>query len=124
MTILLQEQLDNGIITLEQARNAENRNLVTRALGVDPEVDVEVNDYDVRAGDIILLCSDGLNDMVEDDEIELTLNTLGEICRWQQSILYRCPTTTAAGTMCRSFWSRCRVISRRPRLGGSGFWPD
>lgn len=74
---LLQEQLDNGIITPEQARNAENRNLVTRALGVDPEVDVEVNDYDVRAGDIILLCSDGLNDMVEDDEIELTLNTLG-----------------------------------------------
>jgi len=74
---LLQEQLDNGIITPEQARNSENRNLVTRALGVDPEVDIEVHDYDVCAGDIILLCSDGLNDMVEDDEIELALNTLG-----------------------------------------------
>lgn len=74
---LLQEQLDNGIITAEQARYAENRNLVTRALGVDPEVEVDVNDYDVRPGDIFLLCSDGLNDMIEDDEIGLTLKTLG-----------------------------------------------
>jgi len=74
---LLQEQLDNGIITAEQARYAENRNLVTRALGVDPEVEVEVNDYDVRLGDIVLLCSDGLNDMVEDDDIAVTLQTMG-----------------------------------------------
>lgn len=74
---LLQEQLDNGIITAEQARYAENRNLVTRALGVDPEVEVEVKDYDVRQGDIFLLCSDGLNDMIEDDEIGLALETLG-----------------------------------------------
>ncbi|MFH1987283.1 MAG: Stp1/IreP family PP2C-type Ser/Thr phosphatase [Pseudomonadota bacterium] len=74
---LLQEQLDNGIITAEQARYAENRNLVTRALGVDPEVEVEVHDYDVRSGDIVLLCSDGLNDMIEDHDIAVTLQTLG-----------------------------------------------
>jgi len=74
---LLQEQLDNGIITADQARYAENRNLVTRALGVDPEVDVEVHDYDVRPGDIVLLCSDGLNEMVEDHDIAVTLRTLG-----------------------------------------------
>jgi len=74
---LLQEQLDSGIITAEQARYADNRNLVTRALGVDPEVDVEVHDYDVRPGDIVLLCSDGLNDMIEDHDIAATLMTLG-----------------------------------------------
>jgi protein phosphatase len=74
---LLQEQLDNGIITAEQARYAENRNLVTRALGVDPAVEVEVNDYEVRSGDIVLLCSDGLNEMVEDADIALTLRTMG-----------------------------------------------
>jgi PPM family protein phosphatase len=74
---LLQEQLDNGIITAEQARHAENRNLVTRALGVDPDVEVEVHDYDVRPGDIVLLCSDGLNEMVEDHDIAVTLRTLG-----------------------------------------------
>ncbi len=73
---LLQEQLDDGIITAEQARHAEYRNLVTRALGVDPAVEVEVNDYEMRPGDIVLLCSDGLNDMIDDDEIALSLSTL------------------------------------------------
>jgi protein phosphatase len=74
---LLQEQLDSGMITPEEARYSGNRNLVTRALGVDPAVDVEIGDFDVRQGDIVLLCSDGLNDMVEDEEIAVALRTLG-----------------------------------------------
>lgn len=74
---LLQEQIDSGLITREQARYADNKNLVTRALGVEPTVDVEVHDFDLRPGDIILLCSDGLNDMVEDEEIAVTLRALG-----------------------------------------------
>jgi len=73
---LLQEQLDSGMITAEEARFSQNKNLVTRALGVDPLVEADINDYDVLPGDIYLLCSDGLNDMVEDDEIGLTLQTL------------------------------------------------
>lgn len=74
---LLQEQLDNGMITAEEARHSLNKNLVTRALGVDPVVEPEVHDYTLHAGDIVLMCSDGLNDMVDDAEIELTLKTLG-----------------------------------------------
>ncbi len=74
---LLQEQLDSGMISLEEARHSQNKNLVTRALGVDPEVETEMHDYDVLPGDIYLLCSDGLNDMVEDEEIQLTLQMLG-----------------------------------------------
>ncbi len=66
---LLQEQLDSGVLSREQARHAQNRNLVTRALGVDPSVEPEINDFDTRTGDVYLLCSDGLNDMVEDEEI-------------------------------------------------------
>lgn len=74
---LLQEQIDNGMISAEEARFSLNRNLVTRALGVEPELDVEVNAHDVQPGDLFLLCSDGLNDMVEDEDIKLTLQTLG-----------------------------------------------
>lgn len=74
---LLQEQLDSGMISVEEARHSQNKNLVTRALGVDPEVETEMHDYDVLPGDIYLLCSDGLNDMVEDEEIQLTLQMLG-----------------------------------------------
>ena len=73
---LLQEQIDSGLISREDARYSQNRNLVTRALGVDPVVEAEINDYPVFPGDIYLLCSDGLNDMVEDEEIQLTLQTL------------------------------------------------
>lgn len=73
---LLQEQLDSGLITEEEARVSANRNLVTRALGIDDVVEPEFNDYAVEVGDVYLLCSDGLNDMLEDADIELTLNTL------------------------------------------------
>ena len=65
------------MISVEDARHSQNKNLVTRALGVDPEVETEICDYDVQPGDIYLLCSDGLNDMVEDEETALTLQALG-----------------------------------------------
>jgi protein phosphatase len=73
---LLQEQIDLGMTTVEEARYAQNRNLVTRALGVDSSVDSEIHEYDALPGDIYLFCSDGLNDMLSDDEIHLALQTL------------------------------------------------
>jgi len=66
---LLQEQLDAGLITAEQAANASYRNLVTRALGVEEAVILEVNEVRVEPGDCFLLCSDGLSDMIDDDMI-------------------------------------------------------
>ena len=73
---LLQEQIDSGVISVEDARFSQNKNLVTRAVGVDPDVETEIHDYPVLPGDIYVLCSDGLNDMLEDEEIRLTLQTL------------------------------------------------
>jgi PPM family protein phosphatase len=73
---LLQEQIDNGTITKEEAKLSRNKNLLTRALGIDPEVQAEINTYLVEPQDLYLLCSDGLNDMLEDEEIRLTLLTL------------------------------------------------
>jgi protein phosphatase len=73
---LLQEQLDSGLITPEEAKLSQNKNLVTRALGIDPTVDPEVHVHETRADDTYVLCSDGLSDMVEDEEIRLTLITL------------------------------------------------
>jgi serine/threonine protein phosphatase PrpC len=73
---LLQEQIDSGMITKEQARHSQNKNLVTRAVGIDPEVETEVHTYPVQPGDIFLLCSDGLSDMVTDEDIQLTLSSL------------------------------------------------
>jgi PPM family protein phosphatase len=73
---LLQEQIDSGLITKEDARSSHNKNLVTRAVGIDPEVEAEIHTYDVVKDDIYLLCSDGLNDMIEDEEIQMTLIAL------------------------------------------------
>jgi protein phosphatase len=72
---LLQELVDRGFYSEEEAQRSTNRNYVTRALGVEPTVEVEVQEYDVEQGDIYLLCSDGLPDMVEDEDIHLTIST-------------------------------------------------
>ena len=61
---LLQEQIDSGLISKEQARHAQNKNLVTRAVGIDPQVEPEVHTYEALPGDVYLICSDGLSDMV------------------------------------------------------------
>jgi PPM family protein phosphatase len=66
---LLQEQMDAGLITAEQAATSSNKNLVTRALGVEDAVLLEVNEHRVEPGDIYLMCSDGLSDMVDDGSI-------------------------------------------------------
>jgi protein phosphatase len=74
---LLQEQLDAGLITPELAKTAQHKNLVTRALGIEPTVEPEIHEYHTKPGDIYLLCSDGLCDMVEDEDIAMALSMLG-----------------------------------------------
>jgi len=71
---LIQEVIDRGLYTPEEAAINTPKNLVTRALGIDAEVKVDILEEQVREGDIYLLCSDGLNDMVNDEEIHLTLS--------------------------------------------------
>ena len=63
---LLQEQIDAGLITPEQAVFSANKNLVTRAVGVEDTVQLESHLHDTEPGDIYMLCSDGLSDMLDD----------------------------------------------------------
>jgi PPM family protein phosphatase len=66
---LLQEQIDAGLITVEQAAFSANKNLVTRAVGVEDTVLLETHVHDVLPGDVYMLCSDGLTDMLDDESI-------------------------------------------------------
>lgn len=66
---LLQEQLDAGSITAQQAAQSPHRNLVTRALGIERHVDLEMHEHVAQAGDLYLLCSDGLSELVPDAEL-------------------------------------------------------
>jgi serine/threonine protein phosphatase PrpC len=70
---LLQEQIDAGLITVEQAAFSSNKNLVTRAVGVEDTVLLEIHLHEVQPGDLYLMCSDGLSDMLDDAAIEQLL---------------------------------------------------
>ncbi len=64
-----QELLDAGMISEDEARVLPAKNLVTRAVGASPSLEPEVHDYDLMPGDIVLLCSDGLTEMVSEADI-------------------------------------------------------
>ena len=66
---LVQEMVRMGEITAEEARNHPDKNIITRAVGVLPEVTADFFEISLKPGDEILMCSDGLTNMIEDDEI-------------------------------------------------------
>ncbi len=70
---LVQDLVDRGFYTEEEARMASVGHIVTRALGTKAEVEVDTIQHDIASGDLLLLCSDGLSDMVADWLIEETL---------------------------------------------------
>ncbi|MGH8948079.1 MAG: SpoIIE family protein phosphatase, partial [Acidimicrobiia bacterium] len=68
------EQILKGFITEEEARHSPRRNIVTRALGVEGSVDVDLTEVPVKSGDVLLLCSDGLTRGVSPNDILRILN--------------------------------------------------
>ena len=70
---LVQEKINAGLMTTAEAKQSKNRNLVTRALGIDPDVELELQELAVEVNDVYLLCSDGLSDLVSDAEIATIL---------------------------------------------------
>ena len=70
---LVQEWVDAGVISPEEARTAPNRNVITRAIGAKPTVQAEVTEIDVAGDDTFLMCSDGLSGMLADEQIASAL---------------------------------------------------
>lgn len=70
---LLQELIDRGFYTPEEAAKSLNKNLVTRALGIEENVKIDITEEIVLPNDLYLLCSDGLSDMVDDRRITMIL---------------------------------------------------
>ena len=67
---LVQEMVRMGEINAEQARNHPDKNIITRALGAERTVDIDFFDLKLEPGNVILMCSDGLSNMVEDSQIQ------------------------------------------------------
>ncbi len=72
---LVDELVRRGKLTEEQAAEHPQRSIITRALGPEPEVEVDTWTYPVRAGDVLLLCSDGLTSMVPEDRLQGLLSS-------------------------------------------------
>ena len=75
---LLQELVDRGFYSQEEAETSLSKNLVTRALGIERSVAVDITEVEVLPNDLFALCSDGLHDMVDDEDILLTINTFND----------------------------------------------
>jgi PPM family protein phosphatase len=73
---LLRDQVDLGIIAAADANESHNRSLVTRALGIEQDISPHIHEVQALPDDIFLLCSDGLNDLVDDSDIELIVQSL------------------------------------------------
>lgn len=67
---LVEEMVKSGEIQKEEMRTHPNKNIITRALGTDAAVRPDCFEIEVQEGDVLLLCSDGLSNMLEDEEIE------------------------------------------------------
>lgn len=74
---LAQDQIDDGVLSPAQARYSSQRNVVTRAVGIEAEVNAEVRSVAVAPGDLYVLCSDGLTEMLTDEEIQQALAAAG-----------------------------------------------
>jgi len=85
---LLQELVDRGFYTRKEARESLNKNLVTRAVGVNPTVDIDLLEDIALQNDLYLLCSDGLTDMISDDLIEdIQLNYKNDLEKMNQELI-------------------------------------
>lgn len=74
---LMQELIDRGFYTPEQARTSMNKNLVTRAIGIEDVVQIDVTEDVTMIDDIYMMCSDGITDMIDDELIQKTMLNCG-----------------------------------------------
>ena len=84
---LVDELLRQGRLTPEEAREHPQRSVITRAVGPEPHVEVDMETWQVKAGDVVLICSDGLTTMVGEDEIAALLANGGSLREAGQSLI-------------------------------------
>ena len=141
---LVEELLRQGKLTEEQAAEHPQRSIITRALGIEPEVQVDTRTYPARAGDVVLVCSDGLTSMIDEQQVTAILTDEQDLDRAGERlidaanaaggrdnitvILFRLeevgdatieqPTEVAIGAAARAFFDDCT------RLGDAVSGPD
>jgi PPM family protein phosphatase len=84
---LVESLIQAGKLTEEQAAEHPQRSIITRALGPEPTVEVDTWTYPVRAGDVLLLCSDGLTSMISEEQLASVLQTHTDLSQAAQALI-------------------------------------
>jgi PPM family protein phosphatase len=116
---LLQEQIDAGLLSEEEAAYSVHRNLVTRAVGVEPDVALEVHGHALQVDDLLLLCSDGLSDMLPDAAIAQVMRTHDTLPETAQALV---EAANAAGGRDNISVILAKVKGNAPAVGRA-WWP-
>ena len=85
----LKHTLKDGGINEEEARHHPDKNIITRAIGVKEDVEADFYEFSLKKGDIILMCSDGLSNMIEDEEIFAIVKGARDIVEAGQNLIDR-----------------------------------
>ena len=85
---LVAEMEKAGSITHDQARVHPNRNVITRAVGTEPEIDVDVYSVEMKPGQVLMLCSDGLTDPIDDKELAQMLGSGAALQEIADTLVY------------------------------------
>ena len=86
---VVEQLIRSGSITREDAKVHPDKNIITRALGTEEYVDADFFDYDAEDGDVILLCSDGLTEMVSEEDIQAVVNSAESMKQAVENLISR-----------------------------------
>ncbi len=84
---MVQELVDEGKITVEDAKNHPNRNIITRAVGAYDSVNVDFFEFDISSDGIVMLCSDGLTNMLDESEILFELDVTTDVAECSKTLV-------------------------------------
>ncbi|MGN0401551.1 MAG: Stp1/IreP family PP2C-type Ser/Thr phosphatase [Acetatifactor sp.] len=85
----VEEMVRRGGLGKEEARRHPDRNIITRAIGAEEKIKTDFFDVQLQEGDLVLMCSDGLTNMLEDEEIRMTLNGARDIVEQAEALVQK-----------------------------------
>ncbi len=84
---LVEEMVRMGGLKREQAKNHPEKNIITRAIGAEDEIDIDFFSVELKPGDVVLMCTDGLTNMIEDEEIRMILHGQRDLVEKAESLV-------------------------------------
>jgi serine/threonine protein phosphatase PrpC len=124
---LVQQQVEDGLMSIQEAQGSQYKHLITRALGLKEAVEVDLAEHPVQPKDLLLLCSDGLSDLLEDEEMSAIVqehaSDLGKAC---QALVdranYKGGNDNITALLIQAQPTRPTALCTRAR--NPGYWPD